>query len=252
MTVRPAFLIVGFSLAALGSIAAPTAKRPIVDPSSLITVLVTFALTGVVGNRLLQGWQQRSWLRQQRFLGEEKDYNSLKKIVDEISALSGARLYAMKRLYSLIYNSSLAEMELGLNHYDSILKRWNDNLNSFYVGLTLYDRRSTAIALEYRLQNPFFRCGQRLELAIRARRAETPLPPRADLGQELDHASATLFNMNRDLLARLESLRKKVYYGVPLKFDRYTLQSFTTWELFKALFIRDIDKFTVVRSTLDS
>jgi len=158
----------------------------------------------------------------------------------------------MKKLYSLIYSSSLTEMELGRDNYDSTLKRWNDKLNSFYVGLTLYDRRSTAIALEYRLQDPFFRCGQKLESAIRARRAETRLPPRADLGRELDHASATLFNMNRDLLSRLESLRKKVYYGVQLRFNPYTLEHFTTWELLKALFIRDIDKFTVVRSTLDS
>lgn len=45
---------------------------------SLLSIVVGFVLTGLIGNRLVQAWQARNWLLQQRFLGQEKEYVGLK------------------------------------------------------------------------------------------------------------------------------------------------------------------------------
>jgi len=66
--------------------------------SAIIAVIVGSILTGLIGNWLVQGWQQRNWLLQQRFLGHEKEYFALKDLADEIASLLGARIYQCRRL----------------------------------------------------------------------------------------------------------------------------------------------------------
>jgi hypothetical protein len=70
--------------------------------TAIVTVCLTFLLTGVVGNLLLQGWQQRNWLTQQRFLGEQKNYENLKELSEEIVRLSNLRLWKMRRLLNAV------------------------------------------------------------------------------------------------------------------------------------------------------
>lgn len=60
---------------------------------SLLAIIVSFVLTGLIGNRLAQAWQARNWLLQQRFLGQEKEYVELKELADEIASLLGVRIY---------------------------------------------------------------------------------------------------------------------------------------------------------------
>ena len=54
----------------------------------IITAIISFILTGLIGGRLLQKWQLRNWLNQQKFLGAEKDYIALQELFDDIVALS--------------------------------------------------------------------------------------------------------------------------------------------------------------------
>jgi preprotein translocase subunit YajC len=43
----------------------------------LITVILSFVLTGIIGNFLVQRWQQRNWHEQHRLLRLEKEMDEL-------------------------------------------------------------------------------------------------------------------------------------------------------------------------------
>lgn len=55
--------------------------------TAILTVLLTFVLTVLVGNRFIQAWQHRNWLEQQRLLDTEKEYKALQEVFDEVASL---------------------------------------------------------------------------------------------------------------------------------------------------------------------
>ena len=103
---------------------------------SLVSVVIGFVLTGVIGNWLIQHWQNRNWMAQQRFNGNEKEYAALKDLTDEIAILLGERIYHMQRL-TLSLNMDSEKFSVRLAEYDDVVKRWNVRLTSFYFRLPL-------------------------------------------------------------------------------------------------------------------
>lgn len=216
------------------------------------TILLTFILTGIVANWLVQSWQQRNWLGQQKFLGQEKEYVALKDLTSEVMALAGSRQYRTGRVLSAV--SSLSEVMLDdrLKSYDEILLRWNEGLNSLYVRLALYADYDFTRRLE-QVHNEFAAIGTRVEHLVRQRRLGQPLNQRTEfeLQLKLNSLQGKLFTFNRDLLNEVENKRTLVYYGIKVKFSPTNLHLFTTWQLIKAVFIRDVDAHAVVRPTHD-
>src|SRR5271167_258016 len=116
--------------------------------TQILSLLATFILTTVVGNYLLQNWQHRGWVRQQQFLGSEKEYLELRSLSTEISGEIGARLYQTKRLLWAVRSFSLEIVEQRLAIYDTTQVRWNEKLGVFFVGLTLFADYSYTNRLE--------------------------------------------------------------------------------------------------------
>ena len=69
--------------------------------------------------------------------------------------------------------------------------------------------------------------------------------------KRLNKIQGKAINFNKKLLGVVESRRMEVYYGVKVQFSLYNLEKFSTWQLFKALFIRDVNSFSIVCPTLD-
>lgn len=99
--------------------------------SKLLLALVTFVLTGIVGNWLVQRWQARTWIAQQRFLGFEKEYVALKDLVEEIGQLLGARIYYMQRLAFALRSGVPETVSLIAAEHDEAVRKWNERLASF-------------------------------------------------------------------------------------------------------------------------
>lgn len=216
-------------------------------------VLVTFVLTGLIGNRLLQRWQHRTWLHQQKILGREKEYASLLELTNELSAATGARLYHMRRLAAAIRSLSDAELEHRLKKYDAILIRWNEALNSYYVRLTFYTDFYEARNLEDNIQNLFAKTGINIEASIRDRRSGKRSSPVAitAIDHNLTRLQGQILQFNKGMLRTVETKRKELYLGAPVYYSEYNLLQFSTWELIKALFISEVDGHAVIRTALD-
>jgi hypothetical protein len=220
----------------------------------VLVVFVGFILTGVIGNKLLQSWQTRTWLQQQQFLGHEKDYALLRELAEQLSKEMGARLFHTKRLLMAIRSLSSEELEERVKKYDQSLITWNETLNSFYVRLTLYSHFYNASRLESEIQAAFASAGLKLEAQVRVRRMDR----KADssevrvLDKELNVLQAKIFAYNRDLLKEVETQRALVYFGRTISYTIDNLSEFSNWDLIKALFVSNVDRHAITRPLINT
>jgi hypothetical protein len=222
--------------------------------TQVLSVILAFVLTGLIGNRLLQLWQHRGWLRQQQFLGQEKEYTALRELSTELSGAISKRLYQMQRLLWAVRSLPDDVMEQRLKDYDATLTLWNESLSTYFVRLTLYASYYDTVDLERRIHEPFQRVGARLEAMVKSRRRQQPLSrsETVSLENQLNDLQGVSFQFNRDLLRVVENKRTIIYFGDSMDYSRSNIGKFSTWQLIKALFVSDVDAHTVARSSLDS
>jgi len=221
---------------------------------TLLQMLIGFLLTGLIGNRVLQAWQARNWFLQQRFLGQEKEYIALKELSDEIATLLGVRIFYMQRLIRTLVNGDDAKITARIKEYDEALKRWNERLTSFYVRLPILTQYELARRLEENIQAKLVSAGATIE-QLAANRAPGVGIQKADANRverEILAIQGQAISFNKKLLYLVRSRRTDVYFGTPIKFSPHTVNHFSTWQLVKALFIRDINSFSIVRTPTDS
>ena len=221
---------------------------------ALVPFVVSFLLSAVIGNRLLQAWQTRNWLMQQRFLGLEKEYLGLKELADEIVTLLGVRIFCMQRLERVLASGTDTKIDSCLHEYNEALKRWNERLTSFYIRLPILAGNGLAIRLENSIQTELKKTGEAIEELLAKHKASASIPRRqfTQLERDLNAIQGKAINFNKRLLEVVRSRRSDVYYGRRLVFSPQNLKHFSTWQLVEALFVRDIDSLSVVRPPLDS
>jgi hypothetical protein len=221
--------------------------------STLITLVLGFVLTGVIGNHLVQAWQQRNWLLQQRFLGHEKEYFALKDLADEVASLLGARIYHMQRLALSLRRGSDVQISNRVVDYDDVVKRWNERLTSFYVRLPLLAHSHLDIRLESWIHIPLSKAGNQIDELVYQKQAGKTIGKSdiTNITAKLNKVQGSAINFNKELLGVVEARRMEVYYGRKLQFSLGNLEKFSTWQLVKMLFVRDVNSFSIVRPTLD-
>jgi hypothetical protein len=219
----------------------------------ILAVIIGFLLTGIIGNQLVQRWQHRTWLHQQRFLGAEKEFVALRDLATELSAAISARLYKMRRLLWAVCGQDDEKLAQRLSEYDLALVNWNESLTSFYVRLAFCTHYYDSTSLERLIHEPFQQAGADLERLVRHRRNGTKVSAkqRSDLERTFNQLQAASWEFSRDLMRAVEQKREDVYEGEHVGFHRYTMDRFSTWELIKALFVREIDSFSVRRTSSD-
>jgi hypothetical protein len=221
---------------------------------TVIGALVTFVFVTLLGNWVLQNWQQRSWLNQQRFLGKQTEYNALKDLFEEIVSLAGRRITRMRRLQRVLRGGDDELVKARLEEYDKIQTEWNDRLNSFYVRLRFYAADyEMADRLEKQIQDKFVSIGSRLEQAVKHRQEGTR--PASHVVTGLDNNLNDLYRAiivyTRDMLRHIEEIKKETYFGVEVKLKPDTLELFPTWQLFIALFKPRIQTHSIIRTAID-
>jgi hypothetical protein len=221
--------------------------------TAILTVVLTFALTGLLGNWLLQQWQQRNWLNQQRFLGEQKNYENLKELCEEIVHVSNNRLWKMRRLLSAIRSSVADTIDLRINEYDKALGEWNESLPRFLVKLRFYAAYDLAIRMEDPLQRVFVAMGANLERLARVKLTGGTIPQdNLDIvSMGLNDLGGLVIAINRDLWNCLTIQKTKTYYGKRIQLSEDTLEKFPLWELVKGLFQPRIKPLSIVRPPTD-
>lgn len=216
----------------------------------LLATIIGALLTAVLGNRLVQVWQQRNWRNQQQFLGLEKDYTSLKGLTEELLGQCGERLSSMRELAAAVRRDQYADE---LATYRLVLARWNGKLHTYYALLTFYTKWHRAIDLEHEIHDNFAAVGRRIESAIRKRRSGTEVAASEfdKIGADLNGVAGSVANFSRRLVRETELRRVEVFYGRKLAYTMSDIVRLGNVDLIKLLFVSNIDTFSVVRPTLD-
>ena len=218
--------------------------------TAIVTVVLTFALSTFIGNWLLQRWQQRNWFHQQSLLGEQKHYESLKDLCDQILEHSNVRISKMRRLLGVLRKDDIDLIKARLTEYDRAVVDWNERFGVFVVKLRFYARYDMALRLDKSVQSAFVRSGAYLEQLTRSRLAGQIVSNR-DVGRlqiQVNDLNGRVISYNRDLMNMLAVQKTRTYYGKQIELRLDTLKHFPTWELVKALFKPRIEPLRIVRS----
>lgn len=217
---------------------------------TLLATVVGALLTAVLGNRLVQHWQQRNWRHQQQFLGLEKDYAALRALTDEIVRDCGSRLTSMRELNSALLRG---DFQTELSKYRDTISSWNGSIHSHYAQLTFQLKWDYATHLEHCVHDRFVSAGKVLEREVRSQNSGQPPDPRrcSAARDALDAISGEVADFSRSLVRATEERRQEVFYGRKLTYCKSDIPRLSNIDLIKLLFESDIDGFSVVRPTAD-
>lgn len=206
---------------------------------TIISVVISFILTAIVGNRLLQKWQKRAWLQQQAVLQAHKEIDEVKATIDNFMELADTRSYRARRLLRNLCRGTKERLNVVRSDYDQSVAAWNDQLNSFQVRLTIYAEYGYALRIEDEIQPRFAEISNTLEGLLNAgdpERREMHRRIYAQTEDQLNSLNGIFFNFSRDVMRFLVDRQRDIYLGKPIEFTRGTAELFPTWYLFKELF----------------
>lgn len=107
--------------------------------------------------------------------------------------------------------------------------------------------------LEDDINATFVSAGAELEGLVRQKLegSEISSRSRSTLKDKLFSLQGALGNFNRDMLHFVLKQQAATYQGVEIEYNEYDLQYFSTWQLFKALFITRIEDFRIVLTAFE-
>jgi hypothetical protein len=167
--------------------------------AEVISIVVGFVLTTVVGGLWAARLQMRSWQRQNELRLLEDEAKHAAEVCHEVTRLLDKRLYRMRRLHWAIEAFQRdATKEGSLNDkqadYNAILYEWNDSLNLNLARLGS-DFGESAREFLYLLYEHFRRVGEMLEDALAgAQRGENVSPLLEELNPEFEGWTETSLN----------------------------------------------------------
>ncbi len=204
----------------------------------LLSAIIPVIVGGVLVNYLIQTWQVRNWLHQQRVLGYEKKHASMAALFSDISDTAGRRFARMHRLTDALTFDDAKKIEERLADYDKALQEWNEKLSGLFVRLTELLGQADSNRFEREVQREFFEAGTLIEKLTRTRLAGTK-PTNKELSivkKRLNTLHGLLIEFNVHFLSRLNDEYAMIYAGKVVPLTESTLEQFTNWQLFKALF----------------
>jgi hypothetical protein len=210
--------------------------------TTLFTVFLTFLLMGLVANRVSQRWQYRNWISQQRFSDNQKEFQTLQDLFDEVAGLSSKRQHKMIRLLAAIRSLDAEKTQQRLTDYDAVVVEWNEHLNAIYAKLTMHLSFDLTKRLEDDIHKAFVTLDATLVALAQKKIFGEPIDRSQLTGvqQALNALQGRLFAFDRDILRHNLERKKAALYTDP--FTPQTLDTFPTWELLKALFKTRVER----------
>lgn len=214
----------------------------------MIGTIAAAILTGLIGNSLVQRWQQRNWYAQQRQIAQQSELQELKSLLEEITKGANTRLFTMKQL-SRSLDAPLDKFNSLSNIYSREVRDWNIRLPSFYNRTTLLLSYGVTYSLEHLVQKGFFESGRLMERAIRNRRNGTEVPRelQSEIRTLLSRLNIEIRNLLLEMSRRIDERRRLLQYGRKVYYRNGDLAEYGTFKLFKMLFARDVDTVYIIR-----
>jgi hypothetical protein len=170
----------------------------------LVTILVGFALTTVVGGALGGWFQRRAWDHQNQRTLEEADRDHATQVCRELSHLMDKRLYRMRQLnWALLMTpQDESRVQATMDDYRAVLYEWNDGLNRNLAAAEIQFGGDVRGQLEHGIYEGFRAVGAKLEANYRRGRERDS----ADADGAFDDGA-----FDESLEQDLDELRERIY-----------------------------------------
>jgi len=179
----------------------------------LLTLVVGFALTTVVGGVLGAWFQRRTWDHQNERTLEETDRGHASEVCRELSHLMDKRLYRMRQLNWALIAEPLdtSRVEASMQDYRAVLYEWNDTLNRNLAAAEIQFGRDVRERLERDIYEGFRAAGAGLEASYKhlrgPHRTDNEERFRESLEPNLDHLRERIYDLGVTMLRRIREGR---------------------------------------------
>jgi hypothetical protein len=204
---------------------------------TLLSAVVSFLFSGLVLNLMLQKWQYRNWINQQKMLKANLDLAELKKVTEQITVLSDKRNYRARRLGRTVIGGSAEEIEQIKKDYSDAVTAWNDSWNSFTTKLTMYADFENFVNRLNDLQDRFVVAGGLVNYLLKSQNLSESHRIKARLEECLDSISGSTYYLSRALLKVILIKEKEAYSDPRESFTLENYESASTLKLIKYIFV---------------
>jgi hypothetical protein len=179
----------------------------------LVTIVVGFALTTVVGGLLGAWFQRRTWDHQNERTLSEADRGHATQVCRELSHLMDKRLYRMRQLNWALTAEPVDESraEASMQDYRAVLYEWNDTLNRNLAAAEIQFGVELREQLEREIYEGFRAAGATLEASYKRLlgpyRSDADEPSRGTLERDLDQLREGIYDLGVTMLRRIREGR---------------------------------------------
>jgi hypothetical protein len=174
---------------------------------TLLTVILGFVLTTVLGGFLGYVLQRRSWAHQYRVQAAADRREKATLLFDELSRLLDKRLYRMRRLYWSLGDhrprQESKESRARMAAYVAILFEWNDSINRNLALLQSYFGGQLRTQLDEVIGARFRDLGAELEQLWKEETAQ----PSSDITHRFSELADLIYQFNLDMIAVIDGGR---------------------------------------------
>lgn len=215
---------------------------------TFLSVLAGAIMTAIIGNWLVQRWQQNNWVLQQRQSLKKTEIDEIKSLASDIHSITSRRIFYTRRALHDFRDSS-TRFSKSLDNYSQSVLEWNQELGNIYSRISLLLSYSDSIFFEKSVHEKFVIASRVLDICIRSQQPKT-LEPRfvRFISSQMDEINGQVIDFNRDLLRKTRETREFLLNGRVIHYDRWSLNEFSTLELATLLFTKNIDTPYVTRS----
>jgi hypothetical protein len=179
----------------------------------LVTIVLGFALTTVVGGVLGAWFQRRTWDHQNERTLAELDRGHATQVCRELSQLMDKRLYRMRQLDWALSAKPLDEsrVQAKLMDYRTVLYEWNDSLNRNLAAAEIQFGGDVREQLERNIYEAFRAAGATLEASYKRLHADdrpdADEPVGGSLERDLDQLREDIYDLGVAMLRRIRDGR---------------------------------------------
>lgn len=215
---------------------------------TIISTIIGFVLTGLIGNYLVQKWQLRNWLTQQKIAAVEKEHIELKELAETFSAFANERIFSMRAaLYSLKTEDKELKTQRTEEYRESI-KNWNQKYGYFSAKLPLLMSQAHTQDFDKKIHRKMVETSILIDKAIAKKKA----PSNANLIEhKLIEINKHTIILTNEILQSSRQKRNSIHEKVTLSYNIENIEKYSTWQLIKALFIKNVNSFSIARSSLE-
>jgi len=214
---------------------------------AILSVIIGGAITAILGNWLVQRWQQNNWSLQQRQSLKTAEIEEIKRLAADIHSHTSQRIIHTRLVFSDLKEGS-PRLQKSLEDYRGSVLEWNKSLGRLFSSISLLKSYSDSVYFERAVHKRFYKTSQIVDACLRTQNPR-PIGPYEEerVSKNLAQIHGEVLDFNRDLLRQTLEIRKNLLEGRRIDYLDADFEELTTLELIRLLFTKDVNSSYVTR-----